>query len=562
MATAFVDPPAADHAFAEVEAYLDAAQRKSLLRFLTCGSVDDGKSTLLGRLLYDSKVLLEDQLATLHADSRKSGTQGDNLDFALLVDGLSAEREQGITIDVAYRYFATDKRKFIVADTPGHEQYTRNMVTGASTADLAIILIDARKGVLTQTRRHSCLVHLLGIRQLVLTINKMDLVDYSEERFNSILADYRVFADEIGIGSFTAIPIAALGGDNIAAPGDHMPWYDGPTLLDHLETVPGVAGQAEGGAFHFPVQWVNRPDSSFRGYAGRITGGVVRPGDAIRILPSGRHSTVARIVTLDGDLERAVQGQSVTLTLADDVDCSRGEVIAAQSSSLEIADRIAANLVWMAEEPLNPGRSYWLKLGTRTVSATVTRIDHIVDVDSGHPADARPLALNDIGHCELHLDRAVVASPYALDRDLGAFILIDKLANTTVAAGMIDAFPAHVARSDDHAAGASRIFWLTGVAESQRDEVAHRARDMLVAMGRIAFILDEAAMRENLSSDLGENEEDRAEHFRRARAVAVLMGRAGLDVLVALDVPQSEAWPGRKVSAEDLDQMGAVEWVI
>jgi bifunctional enzyme CysN/CysC len=560
MATAFHES-AADPAFAEVEAYLDASQRKSLLRLLTCGSVDDGKSTLLGRLLYDSKMLFEDQLAALETDSRKSGTQGEDLDFALLVDGLSAEREQGITIDVAYRFFATDRRKFIVADTPGHEQYTRNMVTGASTADLAIILIDARKGVLTQTRRHSHLVHLLGIRHLVLAVNKMDMVGYAQERFEAIIGDYRAFADEIGIGAFTAIPIAALTGDNIASRSPATPWYEGPSLLDHLETVPIAAARPDSNHFHMAVQWVNRPDSRFRGYAGRIAGGTVRPGDEIVVLPSGLRSRVDRIVTLEGDLERAVEGQSVTLTLADEVDCSRGEVIASASSPPQVADGLLASLVWMSHEPLAPGRSYWLKIGASTVSATVDKVEHIVEVDTGRPADARLLALNDIGRCEIRLDREVAAIPYARGRELGAFILIDKLSNGTVAAGMIDGFPRRAGL--DRATGESdRIIWLNGIPSEERSEVAARAQRKLQAMGRMSFILDEAALREDLSSDLAEGPADRAEHVRRVRAVAGLMSRAGLHILVAMDMPASEAWPGRQIGAADLEQEGEAEWVI
>jgi bifunctional enzyme CysN/CysC len=542
-------------------AFAGATAEKSLLRLLTCGSVDDGKSTLLGRLLYDSKMLFEDQLAALATDSRKSGTQGDELDFALLVDGLSAEREQGITIDVAYRFFATERRKFIVADTPGHEQYTRNMVTGASTADLAIILIDARKGVLTQTRRHSHLVHLLGIRHVVLAVNKMDLVDYGRDCFEAIVADYRAFADEIGIASFTAIPIAALAGDNIASLSAATLWYGGTSLLEHLETVPVAADRPDAGAFHMPVQWVNRPDSGFRGYAGRVAGGIVRPGDEIVILPSGGRSRVERIVTLDGDLDRAVEGQSVTLTLADAVDCSRGAVIAAASAPPDIADRLAANLVWMSEEPLVPGRSYWLKIGAATVSAAVSSVDHIVDVDSGRPAAPRVLGLNDIAHCELGLDRPVAANLYARGRELGAFILIDKLSHATVAAGMIDGFPrrAASARSNEEA---DRIIWLTGVVPEKRAEVAAKAQQRLQARGRMSFILDEASIREGLSSDLAEGPADSAEHARRGRAVAALMSRAGLHVLVAMDLPAAEAWPGRQIDAADLEPEGGAEWVI
>ncbi|HYI38927.1 MAG TPA: sulfate adenylyltransferase subunit CysN [Allosphingosinicella sp.] len=538
-----------------------AGQNKSLLRLLTCGSVDDGKSTLLGRLLYDSKMLFEDQLAALETDSRKSGTQGEGLDFALLVDGLSAEREQGITIDVAYRFFATDRRKFIVADTPGHEQYTRNMVTGASTADLAIILIDARRGVLTQTRRHSHIVQLLGIRHVVVAVNKMDMVDYAQERFEAIVDDYRAFADEIGIGAFTAIPIAALTGDNIASPSPATPWYEGPALLDHLETVPIASARPDSNHFHMAVQWVNRPDSRFRGYAGRISGGTVRPGDEIVILPSGRRSHVGRIVTFEGDLDRAVEGQSVTLTLTDEVDCSRGEVIASSTSPPQVVDGLIANLVWMADEPLAPGRSYWLKIGASLVSATVSKVEHIVEVDSGRPAAARLLALNDIGRCELKLDREVAAIPYARGRELGAFILIDKLSNATAAAGMIDGFPRRAGL--DRASGeADRIIWLNEVAPEERPEVAAKAQQRLQATGRISFILDEATLRETLSSDLADGPADMAEHIRRVRAVAGLMSRAGLHILVTVDVPAAEAWPGRQIAPSDLEQEGEAEWVI
>ena len=538
MATAFAE---IEEPFADVEAYLGAQQRKSLLRLLTCGSVDDGKSTLLGRLLYDSKALLEDQLETLEADSRRSGTQGEGLDFALLVDGLAAEREQGITIDVAYRFFATDKRKFIVADTPGHEQYTRNMVTGASTADLAIILIDARKGVLIQSKRHSTLVQLLGIKQVVLAVNKMDMISFDRARYEAIVTDYRAFAAGIGITDFTPIPMSALTGDNIALRSEAMPWFGGPTLLDHLENVPVGAAYAEASAFELPVQWVNRPDSGFRGYAGRIAGGVVRPGDAVRILPSGKRSTVERIVTFGGDLERAVEGQSVTLTLADEVDCSRGEVIAAEGSPLAVADRLAATLVWMADAPFVAGKSYWLKLGTTTVTANFAKIDHLIDIDSGGKAPARPLLLNDIGHVELSLDRALPAATYAASRDLGAFILIDKLDRTTVAAGMIDGFPGQ--RASDH--DSDRIYWLADPAG------AERARQRLQQSGHPTTILDAAAL-----ADFGAD--DRADFIRRVRAVALLMARAGLNVVVAIPVAPDEAWPGRQFD----EQEGTDEWVI
>ncbi|MCA1652615.1 MAG: sulfate adenylyltransferase subunit CysN [Sphingomicrobium sp.] len=530
-----------DAVFEQVEAYLDAAQRKSLLRVLTCGSVDDGKSTLLGRLLYDSKTILDDQLAALEGDSRKWGTQGDGLDFALLVDGLSAEREQGITIDVAYRFFATDKRKFIVADTPGHEQYTRNMVTGASTADLAIILVDARKGLMAQTRRHSTIAHLLGIRDVVLAINKMDLVDFAQDRFDTIIADYRVFADEIGIEDFTAIPLSALTGDNIAAPSRRTPWYHGRALLDHLERVQVGGEDPKVDEFHFPVQWVNRPDSGFRGYAGRIAGGTVRPGDAVRVLPSGQSSTVERIVTMDGDLARGLNGQSVTLTLADEIDCSRGEVIVAAKARLQSGRRLSATLVWMAEAGLVPGRSYWLKIGTAIVSATIANIGHVLDVDNGRAGEARPLALNDIGQVELSLDRPVAARPYGEDRELGAFILIDKLDRSTVAAGMIDSIIHDEVRRDRET-----IYWLSDPGD------AEHARRRLQQAGRPSFVLDDTTLAEFADPDA-------AEFIRRARAVALLMSRAGINVVMALPAAPDERWPGQVYADESQDSDA---WVI
>ena len=405
-----------------------------MLRFITCGSVDDGKSTLIGRLLYDSKMLFGDQLATLEADSRRVGTQGQELDFALLVDGLAAEREQGITIDVAYRYFATDKRKFIVADTPGHEQYTRNMVTGASTADLAIILVDARKGVLTQTRRHSYLAHLLGIREFVLAVNKMDLVDYDQSVFDGIVAGYRVFAESIGIKSITALPLSGFKGDNVASPSARMPWYLGRTLIDHLERVAVDQQVAVSRPFRMPVQWVNRPNLDFRGYSGLISTGVVTPGDPVRVLPSGRTTKVDRIVTIAGDLDKAVAGQSVTLTFADEIDCGRGDVVCLADAPPQVADQFEATIVWMADEPLLPGRAYWLKLATQTVSATVQEPKYQVNVDNMGRLAAKTLELNAIGVANLATARPIVFEPAETDRQLGGFILIDKLNNATVAA--------------------------------------------------------------------------------------------------------------------------------
>ncbi|WP_309646419.1 sulfate adenylyltransferase subunit CysN, partial [Phenylobacterium sp.] len=420
----------------DIEAYLLAHQHKSLLRFLTCGSVDDGKSTLIGRLLYDSKMIFEDQLAALEADSKKVGTQGGEIDFALLVDGLAAEREQGITIDVAYRFFSTDKRKFIVADTPGHEQYTRNMVTGASTADAAVILIDARRGVLTQTRRHSYLVSLLGIRHVVLAINKMDLVGWSQETFDTILAEYRAFATQIGIKDFTAIPMSALRGDNITAHSEAAPWYDGPALLPLLESLPVEDDQREK-PFRMPVQWVNRPNLDFRGFSGFVSAGVIRPGDKIKALPSGRESRIERIVTKGGDLPEAVAGQSVTLTLTDEIDISRGDVIAAAASPPPVADQFEATVVWMDDEAMLPGRPYLMKLGARTVSAQITEPKYKVNVNTLEHLAAKRLELNEIGVCNLSLDGNVPFEPYGANKDLGGFILIDRISNRTVGAGML-----------------------------------------------------------------------------------------------------------------------------
>jgi bifunctional enzyme CysN/CysC len=556
MATALQTPNAAEAARVEIDRFVAATQNKSLLRFITCGSVDDGKSTLIGRLLYDSKLLLEDQLEALHSESKKAGAEA--LDLASLVDGLAAEREQGITIDVAYRFFTTDKRKFIVADTPGHEQYTRNMVTGASTADLAVILIDARKGVLTQTRRHSYLVHLLGIRNLVLAINKMDLVDYDEAVFDRIKSDYAAFAREVGIDGFTAIPLSGMTGDNVTRRSEVMDWFTGPTLLEHLERVP-VALRASGSEpFRMAVQWVNRPNQDFRGYAGTISAGRIRVGDEVAVLPSGHHSRVAGIVTFDGDLEEAVAGQSVTLTLADEIDCSRGDLIAGAASPAESADRIEAMLVWMAKEALVPRRSYWLKIGAQTVSATIGEIDSVLDLETMEQRPADTLALNDIGAARIALDRRIAAVRYAESRRLGGFILIDKLTRATVAAGLVQDFPEGSA--DAETEGKGTILWIAGTSASLRNAYAHRAEERLRAEGRPSFILDEAALSGGLNSDLAEA--DAGERVRRLREVARLMSRAGVAVLVTAEVPPAEAHPGRRVDAGESGDEEADEWVI
>jgi bifunctional enzyme CysN/CysC len=538
----------------DIDAYLEQHQQKSLLRFITCGSVDDGKSTLIGRLLYDSKMIFEDQLAALEADSKRVGTQGQEIDFALLVDGLAAEREQGITIDVAYRFFTTEKRKFIVADTPGHEQYTRNMVTGASTADLAVILIDARKGVLTQTRRHSFLAHLIGIKHIVLAVNKMDLVGYDKTVFDRITLAYRAFASEIGITNFTAIPISGFKGDNITALSDNTPWFRGPTLIDHLENVEIGAAADEAKPFRLPVQWVNRPNLDFRGFSGQLASGKVKPGDAVRILPSGKTTTVDRIVTLDGDLGEAVAGQSVTLTLSDEVDCSRGDVIAAADAPPEAADQFEATLVWMADEAMIAGRAYWLKLATQSVSATVQAPKYEINVNTLDHLAAKTLELNGIGVVEISTDKPIVFEAYgdnhtSPNKVMGGFILIDKLTNATVAAGMLHfslrrAQNVHWQASDvdrDMRANLKNqrpaLLWFTGLSGSGKSTIANLVEKKLHRMNRHSFLLDGDNVRHGLNRDLGFTEADRIENIRRVGEVAKLMTDAGLIVITAFISP-------------------------
>ena len=532
----------------DIEAYLTAHEHKSLLRFLTCGSVDDGKSTLIGRLLYDSKMIFEDQLAALEADSKKVGTQGGEIDFALLVDGLAAEREQGITIDVAYRFFSTDKRKFIVADTPGHEQYTRNMVTGASTADAAIILIDARKGVLTQTRRHSYLVSLLGIRHIILAINKMDLVGWDQAIYEAILAEYREFAAQIGIKDFAAIPMSALRGDNITTASDAAPWYDGPPLINLLEDLP-VEDDLREKPFRMPVQWVNRPDLDFRGFAGFIASGSVSPGDRVKVLPSGRESVVDRIVTSKTDLDRAVAGQSVTLTLRDEIDISRGDVLAQADNPPAVADQFEATIVWMDDEAMLPGRPYLMKLGARTVGASISEPKHKINVNTLEKLAAKRLELNEIGVCNLSLDAPVAFDAYVDNRELGGFILIDRLSNRTVAAGMLHfalrrSQNVHWQALDvDKASRASlmgqqgRVVWLTGLSGSGKSTIANLVEKKLLADGRHTYLLDGDNVRHGLNKDLGFTDADRVENIRRVAEVAKLMVDAGLIVLVSFISP-------------------------
>ncbi len=533
----------------DIEAYLDQHQHKSMLRFITCGSVDDGKSTLIGRLLYDSKMIFEDQLAALENDSRRVGTQGQDIDFALLVDGLAAEREQGITIDVAYRFFATEKRKFIVADCPGHEQYTRNMVTGASTADLAVILIDARKGVLPQTRRHSYLCHLLGIRNILLAVNKMDLVDYDQTIFDSIVQDYAAFAASIGIDAFTPIPISGYKGDNITAASPHMPWYQGQPLIEYLETVAIDNDTDQARPFRLPVQWVNRPNLDFRGFAGQIASGSVKPGDMVRVLPSGKTSTVTRLVTFDGDLDEAVAGQSVTLCLADEIDCSRGNVIAAADSPPQAADQFEAHLVWMADEPLIPGRAYWLKLGTQIVSATVQQPKYQVNITTMEHLAAKTLDLNAIGVAVVTTDRQLVFESYTQNRTLGGFILIDKMSNATVAAGMLNFSLRRAENIHWQAIDISReaharqkgqepkLLWFTGLSGSGKSTIANLVEKKLHALGKHSFLLDGDNVRHGLNKDLGFTDADRIENIRRIGEVAKLMTDAGLIVLTAFISP-------------------------
>ena len=533
----------------DIGEYLQAHERKSLLRFITCGSVDDGKSTLIGRLLYESKMLFEDQLAAVTADSKKFGTQGDNIDFALLVDGLAAEREQGITIDVAYRFFSTDKRKFIVADTPGHEQYTRNMVTGASTADVAILMVDARKGILTQTRRHSYLVSLLGIRHILVAINKMDLVDYKEKTFRDIVEDFQPFATQIGVKDVTYIPMSAFAGDNIVEPSERMPWFHGSTLMGYLETVEIDEARQQKTAFRMPVQWVNRPNLDFRGFSGTIAGGSVSVGDRIRAQPSGKESSVSRIVTFDGDLKCAVAGQSITLTLTDEIDISRGDVISEASAPAGVADQFETTLVWMNEVPLLPGRPYLLKLGANTVTATVTDIKYQVNINTLEHQAAKKLGLNAIGVCNINLDRAVAFDPYSEDRDTGGFILIDRLSNSTVGAGMVHfalrrSQNIHMQHVDVDKAARSQIkvqkpcvLWLTGLSGAGKSTIANLVEKKLFALGRHTYLLDGDNIRHGLNKDLGFTEEDRVENIRRIGEVAHLMVDAGLIVITAFISP-------------------------
>jgi bifunctional enzyme CysN/CysC len=547
----------------DIGAYLEKHENKSLLRFITCGSVDDGKSTLIGRLLYDSKMIFEDQLASLEADSKKVGTQGENIDFALLVDGLAAEREQGITIDVAYRFFATDKRKFIVADTPGHEQYTRNMATGASTADVAILMIDARKGILTQTRRHAFITTLLGIRRLVLAVNKMDLVGYDETIFNDIVDDFYAFADELATDlEIQPIPMSALAGVNITSRSDETDWYDGPALMEYLETVP-VGDKRRNASFRMPVQWVNRPNLDFRGFSGQIASGTVKPGDRVKSMPSGKQSTIARIVTADGDLPEAVAGQSVTLTLADEIDASRGDAIVTADDPTEVSDQFQVRILWMNESPLLPGRRYLLKVGAKTVTATVNAPKYGIDVNTLSDVPAKTLELNQIGVTTISLDQAITFDPYDANRNLGGFILIDRMSNDTVGLGLIDfalrrASNIHWQAMDvDRDALAEQkgqrpaVLWFTGLSGSGKSTIANALQKRLFALGKHSFSLDGDNVRHGLNRDLGFTDADRVENIRRVANVAKLMSDAGLITLVSFISPfRAERQMARNMMAD------------
>ena len=551
----------------EFRAYQNAREHSDILRFITCGSVDDGKSTLIGRLLYESRLIFQDQLARVAADSKRHGTQGDNLDLALLVDGLQAEREQGITIDVAYRMFSTHRRSFIVADTPGHEQYTRNMATGASTADLAVMLIDARKGVLPQTCRHTTILSLLGVRHVILAINKMDLVDWSRDVHDSIVEAYSDFARRLDVTGVTCIPVSALTGDNVTEPSTAMDWYDGPTLLQALESA-DVATDRESAPFRMPVQWVNRPNAEFRGFAGTIASGLVRPGDPVLVCPSNRPSTVDRIVGPDGDLDCARAGQAVTLTLADEIDVSRGDIIASATDPPSLSDQFACHLVWMNEKPLLPERPYLLKIGTRLAEVQITRIKYKLNVTNLEHTAARTLDLNDIAYCNIGLDRQIAFDPYRELRETGSFILIDRYSHDTVGAGMIDFglwrgsnLTLHQLAIDKPARAAQKnqkacVLWLTGLSGAGKSATANAVERRLHAMGRHSYTLDGDNLRHGLTKDLGFTAADRVENVRRIAEVAKLFADAGLIVLVSVISPFRDE---RRMAREMMDEGEFIE---
>ena len=547
-----------------IDEYLLKHENKSLLRFITCGSVDDGKSTLIGRLLFESRALFDDQLDTVTAESKKWGTQGKEVDLALLVDGLAAEREQGITIDVAYRFFSTDQRKFIVADTPGHEQYTRNMITGASTADAAIVICDARQGVLTQTRRHTYLLSLLGIRNVILAVNKMDLMEYDESVFTAIVEEFRAFIEPLSINEVIAIPLSALTGANIVEPSRQMPWYHGPTLMSCLETIELDNEHARGKPFRLPVQWVNRPNLDFRGFSGMVVSGTIKPGDSIRVQPSGSSSVVERIVTFDGDLPVAMAGQSVTLTLRDDIDISRGDVISTAAEPASTAEQFECTVFWMHEAPLFPGRPYLLKIGTRTIPATITSIKYQVNINTLEHVAAKQLGLNSIGVCNINTEQAVAFDSYKDNRDTGSFVLIDRASNNTVGAGMLhfalrrsDNIHMQALDIDKHRrsilkAQKSCIVWFTGLSGSGKSTIANLVEKKLATAGHHTYLLDGDNVRHGLNKDLGFTDADRVENIRRISEVATLMVDSGLIVLTAFISPfRSERQLARNLVKDD-----------
>lgn len=537
------------NARSEVLTRLTRAGEGGVLRFITCGSVDDGKSTLIGRLLFDSKLLFEDQIAILERDSRMQGSAGGDIDFALLLDGLEAEREQGITIDVAYRFFNTERRKFIVADTPGHEQYTRNMATGASTADLAVILVDARKGVLTQTRRHTYIAAMMGIRHIVLAVNKMDLVEHSRSKFHEIVANYLETAESLGFESITPIPISARFGDNIFSRSNAMKWHDGPTLMEHLERIEARSDQEADLPFRFPVQWVNRPNLDFRGFAGTIAAGTVKPGDEIVVAHSGAAAYVARIVTADGDLDEAEAGHAVTLVLDREVDIARGDMLAAPDARPQVSGQFAAEILWMAEEEMLPGRSYLLKAGGQITPASVTTLKHKLNVNTFEKEPGRSLQLNEIGVCTLNTSKPIVFDPYAEQRETGSFILIDRFTNQTVAAGMIEFSLRRANNVHTHAMDVDKdrralmkgqrpvILWFTGLSGAGKSTIANLVERKLSEAGRHTYSLDGDNVRHGLNKDLGFTDVDRVENIRRIGEVARLMVDAGLIVTCSFISP-------------------------
>tara|TARA_B100001996_G_scaffold382587_1_gene374825 strand:+ start:273 stop:2171 length:1899 start_codon:yes stop_codon:yes gene_type:complete len=533
----------------DIDSYLAAHEQKELLRFITCGSVDDGKSTLIGRMLYESHMLFDDHLAALEADSKKDGTQGGEIDFALLVDGLAAEREQGITIDVAYRFFSTDKRKYIVADTPGHEEYTRNMATGASTADVAIILVDASQGILTQTRRHSFIVSMVGVKRIVLAVNKLDLVNYSQEVFEEIVTQYRSFANEaLELEEITAVPISALKGDNIVGSSENTPWYDGPSIMEYLESVE-VTAAAQSRPFRMPVQWVNRPDREFRGFAGLIGSGTVSPGDKIRVLPSGTESTIERIVTWEGDLELAGAGRSVTLTLSDEIDISRGDIITTAESPCSSADQFQTRILWMNESAMMPGREYLFKSSTQNTSMTLGRLKHRIDVNTLDELPGKVLDMNEIGVCNISLSSRIAFDSYQQDPSMGGFIIVDRITNNTVGMGLIDyalrrADNIHWQSMDvtkqsrgEQKGQQPRLVWFTGLSGSGKSSIANILEKKLQSIGRHTISLDGDNVRHGLNRDLGFTKEDRVENIRRVGETSKLMVDAGLICIASFISP-------------------------